>query len=184
TNWRFAELAECDVNGLLGLLTECGELSANDGNETGYAIAGFVIENFVAAGKIVGVHTPLEQRVADTRPGSHGPPAACLRQRTGGSFDHVRNFISMDVEICVHGIPVVVGVRRADDGLGAVRNEEHHAAIDAFKNQTVVADAPLEGDVYTFARTHRDPGVGHLRNRAGPRPRRVDDEARFDRSLL
>lgn len=47
-------------------------------------------------------------------------------------------------------------------------------------DQTVIADAPLERDVHTLPRPHRDRYVGHLCNARCPGTRGIDDQRSFN----
>src|SRR5690606_35546603 len=124
-----------------------GQLTAGEGEEAGDAVTGLVVDDLVAAGQLVLVHAPLEDRVPDAGPGAQHPPAAGLRDHPGGRLDHVGHFIVHDFPVDVCRVAVVVVVRGADDRLGAVGDQEHGPAVDALQDHAVVSDAALEGDV-------------------------------------
>src|SRR5690606_28527965 len=141
------ELLDGQVDDLFGLYAVRGELSADERQQAGDAIALRVIDNLVAARQVVGIDAPLESGIAHARPRPQWPPLLRLRDGTCGSLDDVVYLLSIDAEIHERGIAVVIDVVRADDGLCAVRYEEHRAAVHAFEDHPVIADPPLERDV-------------------------------------
>src|SRR5690606_2437935 len=103
-------------------------------------------------------------------PRARRAPVPRLRQRVRGGLDHVLDLVAADVERDARRVAVVVVVGRADDGLRAVRHEEHRAAVLALEDQAVVADASLEGDVDALARPERAARAGERGDAGGPGP--------------